>query len=407
MGNTQPRKKICCPIGAAYDPQYCKWRADKHLFFCGIPYYSEHFTKCVSGEDTVVSSTWFKDDQGRDDVCIYHTEADYCCDQEREDTCGWSGNCVGNGDTPTCPDGRVPLEGEGLVAFRAGTCDLSEGKWEILCCDKEVKPECRWVADQANNCAAECETDEVNWGRHLYGGGEQCQDSRYSPHQFYQYDKPDDQSGRVLCCKRDTVRVKVKKLPIPLEYLFDEKISDDEEQKFDIDVDLDFRHESQDPNENSFGWHIMSGPPEQLDNLNKRDGSHWEVYECDAETHEGVQSARMVCTQEKDHNCDNIRKGGVADTILEMPPKCGPGKYAMAISLEPMHDASSDDKIPRLVKRSLPPGATVYNLTFDYGFHRLQGRADKNVKLRIDYSNAKDYWNQVVGKLPLPPAPKA
>ncbi|KAH8895448.1 glycoside hydrolase [Thozetella sp. PMI_491] len=397
VGNKQPRKLLCCPIGNAYDSKYCKWRADKNTVFCGIPFVSHYITKCVSGEDTVASDTWFKDDQGRDDVCHFYTEADYCCAQEREDTCKWSGVCTGQDDVISCPDGMEPLDGGSNLAIREGKCDIFDNKWDVLCCEKEVKPQCRWVADENNNCAAECDSDEVNWGRHFYGGGKQCEDPRYPSNQFYQYGYPSQgQSGRLLCCKRDSVRADVKKLPVPLEYLFDETIETDEDQEFDIDVDVEHDHQDQHPNANSFGWHIMSGPPDQLSNINKRDGSHWEVYGCDPARHEGVQSARLVCTRDKNHNCDDIRMGGVADTILEMPTNCGPGKYAMAISLEPMHEASFDKTMPRLVKRDLPPNAVVYNLTFDYGFHRLQGRADNNVKLRIDYSNAKDYWNQVV-----------
>ncbi|KAM7184016.1 glycoside hydrolase [Rhypophila sp. PSN 637] len=333
-----PRKKICCPIGAAYNPNYCKWRANKDTLWCGgVTSVLKWKNKCEKDEDHV----------GRDD-------ADYCCAQERED--------------PDCGAGRNPLDvNDGTKSGRV---------WE---------PDCRWLADEKDNCAAECSSDE------------QCQDPRYNPKDFYQDGKlPGDNSGRLLCCKRNSVRAKVKKLPI----------DSGEEQEFDIDVDIGKSDKNQHPNENSFGWHIMSGPASQLTNLNKRDGSHWEVYDCDPAQHEEVQSARLVCTKGagEDHNCDAIHEGGVPDTVLEMPPGCGAGKYALAISLQPMaHDVHSDDKLPRLVKRKLStanPKATIYKLTFDYGFHRLQGRADNNVKLRIDYSNAKDYWNLVVAAKP-------
>lgn len=409
----QPRKKICCPIHAAYDPKYCKWRANKDTFWCGG--FGSILTgprnKCQKGEEWVLNSDWFKDDQGRDDVCHWGTMADYCCAEEREDVCSWSGKCLGPGDAVDCGEGRHPLDSEDInKSIRLGACmpDSTNRVWEPLCCEKSVHPECRWLGEEKNNCAAECASDEVNWGRHQYGGGEQCQDPRFDPRAFYQYGKPPgDNSGRLLCCKRNSVRTKVKKLPVPLEYLFDEKIDAGEEQKYDIDVDLDNKGDSYHPNDNSFGWHIMSGPPEQVTSLDKRDGSHWEVYDCDPSKHEGVQSVRLVCTKHDgdEHNCGDIMKGGVPDTVLEMPPGCGAGKYALAVSLEPMrgHDVKTDPKVPRLVKRKLQqsnPHATVYNLTFDYGFHRLHGRADNQVKLRIDYSNAPDYWNEVVAAKP-------
>jgi chitinase len=291
--------------------------------------------------------------------------------------------------------------GDGHVGIRKGHCDPFAGEWEVLCCEEGVEPDCRWLGDPNNRCEAECAPDEVNFGRHDYGGGEQCFDSRNSGFTQFESQRADFQNGRVMCCKRDSVRVKTKTLPVPLSNLFDEEIGAEEEQSFDIDVDLDRKHrESSHPNDNSFGWHIMSGPPDQLQNLNKRDGSHWEVYGCEPELHEGRQSARLVCTRDKnsDHNCDDIFLGGVADTVVEMPPHCGPGKYAMAVSLEPMHDATEDNVLSPRLKRRLPVGATVYNLTFDYGFHRLQGRQSNKVKLRIDYSNAKNYWNKIVGK---------
>ncbi|KAH7304437.1 hypothetical protein B0I35DRAFT_495191, partial [Stachybotrys elegans] len=407
VGSSHPRKTLCCPLGAAYDPNYCQWHSGKTGLWCGFPFINsdlpvigQAFNKCQPGESFVIGDKWFKDSQGRDDVCHHHTKADYCCKNEREDTCKWSGVCIVPGvtvDNP-CPGNMVPFEGGTENSLRMGSCDPYEGQWEIMCCEPDIEPECEWRGTPDNNCEVTCKEDEVDWGRHVYGGTKDCDDPRYPSTNFYQYGNPGNH-GRVLCCKRESVRSKVKKLPVPVEYLFDpEDIHDGDEQEFDIDVFLDKDNESNHPNENSFGWHIMSGPKDQLNTLNKRDGSDWEVFGCDTNHHEGVQSARLVCTRDTDHNCDDIRLGGVADTILEMPPSCGPGKYAMAISLEPMHDGSQDDKMPHLVKRSLPAGSTVYNLTFDYGFHRLQGRADNEVVIRIDYSNVEGYWNEVVGK---------
>ncbi len=351
---------------------------------------------CLPGENQIVSDHWFIDDQGRDDVCSRGTHADYCCATEHEARCTWLGKCTNN--VGECPSGTT-WYGEDNIGIRDSNCNTAQHEWDVLCCENGMKPDCRWVADANNRCAGECAPDEVNMGRHQYGGGVQCTDTHRTG--FTQFGSPDlPQSGRILCCKRDSLRVKTKNLPIPLSNLFDEQIGSDEDQSFDIQVHDGDGRKSISPNDNTFGWHIMSGPPEQITNLNKRDGSHWEVYGCDPENHEGVQSARLVCTRDRnsEHNCDDILLGGVADTVVEMPPHCGPGKYAMAVSLEPMHDASTDDTLSSRLKRRLPVGATVFNLTFDYGFHRLQGRQENKVKLRIDYSNAKDYWNQIVGK---------
>ncbi|KAK4118089.1 glycoside hydrolase family 18 protein [Parathielavia appendiculata] len=405
-GSVHPRKKLCCPFGSAPNPNDCRWRSDKWGFWCGVPGTGSIFNKCEDGEQRVISDHWFIDDQGRDDVCSTGTNADYCCATERDAVCEWSGKCARNGAPSPCKSGMTAYMKDNLGIRWASHCDPYAGEWEVLCCEDGVEPDCRWLGDPNNRCAGECAPDEVNFGRHHFGGGEQCYDSRaVNDRNFYQFeeDMPDYQNGRVMCCKRDSVRVKTKPLPVPLENLFDEEIGADEEQSFDIDVDLNRKTgESSHPNDNSFGWHIMSGPPDQLQNLNKRDGSHWEVYGCDAELHEGRQSARLVCTRDRnsEHNCDDILLGGVEDTVLEMPPHCGPGKYALAVSLEPMHDASTDNILSPRLKRRLPVGATVYNLTFDYGFHRLRGRQDNRVKLRIDYSNARHYWNQIVAASP-------
>lgn len=69
---------------------------------------------------------------------------------------------------------------------------------------------------------------------------------------------------------------------------------------------------------------------------------------------------------------------------------------AMAVSLEPVGKAEDYLHRHALVKRA-PFGATVYNLTFDYDFHVLNGRADaEDVLIRIDYSNDKGYWKDMV-----------
>lgn len=56
--------------------------------------------------------------------------------------------------------------------------------------------------------------------------------------------------------------------------------------------------------------------------LDKRDGSHWELFDCFDNTSEDAQTIRMVCTDlSTSSNCDKIHLGhGAPGTILEMPP---------------------------------------------------------------------------------------
>jgi len=409
-GNASPRKKLCCPFGNAPDPRYCKWRGNKNGgIYCGDKPWgtspSRGPRKCVDGEQFVVSDKWFVNDQGGDEECS-HTEADYCCETHREDVCAWSNTCTPLGAAFTCSQaGRKPLLTKDFSAIALERCDRFKQhlEWDVLCCESSISPQCRWVAnmDPDKHCEAECASDELDYGRHDYGGGEDCEDNRWPRNGFYQYgENSNAQHGRLMCCKKDSVRMKTKKLPVPLDHLFDTEIDSTDEQTFDIDIDYDGKGDSSHPNDGSFGWHIMSGPPDQHANLNRRDGSDWAVYGCDETKHEGRQSARIVCTKDKDHNCDRLFLGRVADTVVDMPAHCGPGKYALVVSVEPMHQAHDDDVLAPHLKRRLPVAAQVFNLTFDYGFHRLQGRADNRMKLRIDYSNAKGYWDDVVAAKP-------
>jgi chitinase len=131
--------------------------------------------------------------------------------------------------------------------------------------------------------------------------------------------------------------------------------------------------------------------------MDKRDGSHWDVYDCE---HIGTnrQTAKAVCIDEsEDSKCGIIFTGrGVAETVVEMPAGCGAGKYAMAVSLEP----AANQTLPhRLVKRGLK-NPVVHDFTFDYDFTPLQRRqSESNVLLRIDYSDDPGYWNNIVGEL--------
>ncbi|KLU89887.1 hypothetical protein MAPG_08856 [Magnaporthiopsis poae ATCC 64411] len=270
-GGQAPRKKLCCPFSAAPDPKFCTWRANKNWFSCGSDEDNRNNkVKCAQDEEKIISDHWFIDAKGRDDTCSFGTEADYCCKTEGEAVCKWTDNCIKPDEGFACPV-SMRYVSKNNVGFR--TCPgwnrhETEATWQQLCCDKTVDPDCRWLGDPKTNCAAECAPDEVDLGRHRYGGGEDCVDPRYPPDDFYQYGHPPGypgNTGRLLCCKRNTIRYKVKALPVPLEYLFDQNIEADEEQSFDIKVDYDGGNESHHPNENSFGWHIMSGPPNRKD----------------------------------------------------------------------------------------------------------------------------------------------
>ena len=397
------------------DPESCRWSAP--TLFGGLE--CEQTNSCRVGEFRIATSQYYKNSEGKDRACSFIGEADYCCEIEEGGTklCEWDeGNCIDIDMSTRKPAGSDPCgPGKKFATFRKGR--KCRSGYEALCCEGDVDmSSCVWRANPFDGCNPDCYGNEVSFGRHEMGGGIECRQKApagLSP--------PNLQADLIfwpqLCCDADDLRVKIRDLLVPLENLFPDhdEILESDKQTFAIQVDESMGGKrrpsgSDDPDANSFGWHIMSGPEEDISSLDKRDGSHWEVFDCDEEAHEGRQTAKMVCTDESDEsNCGVIFKGGVPDTVVEMPDHCGPGKYAMAVSL----DLISEDTpvtIPKSLKRRLSKRGViqprVYNLTFDYGFHRLQGRRDKRIKLRIDYSDNPGYWSEIVGKIPPPFPPK-
>ena len=155
---------------------------------------------------------------------------------------------------------------------------------------------------------------------------------------------------------------------------------------------------NKDPNDHAFGFYIMSGPENEITSVSKRDGSHWDFFDCDNTVGEKRQTIKAVCTDSSENsNCDVIFKGGVESTVIEMPSDCGPGKYAVAWKMEPSTD--HDHIRHHLEKRGLSE-APVYDFTFDYNFAHFEERAESNVLLRIDYSDDPGYWQSIVKDKP-------
>lgn len=97
----------------------------------------------------------------------------------------------------------------------------------------------------------------------------------------------------------------------------------------------------------------------------------------------------MICTDfSEKSNCHKIGLGhGVPGTILQMPKGCGPGKYAVAKSMEP----AKHQLVPRHLSH-LGSKAVVYDLTFDYDF-TLVPRDLGDTQMRVDFSNQDNYWD--------------
>ncbi|PNP43408.1 hypothetical protein TGAMA5MH_04866 [Trichoderma gamsii] len=166
------------------------------------------------------------------------------------------------------------------------------------------------------------------------------------------------------------------------------------------------------PNTSPFAWVIMVGCPDDVQSLDKRDGSHLDVFDC-PDTHPddfSVQSLRAVCTEESpDNNCQDILLGGAENTVLRLPPDCGPDVYVRVVSFSRLENATA----PAHLTRHLVNNPKVYEIRYDYDFGKvrekkerqkrgLKTRADGcgDIYFRVDSSDQQNYWHEIVQSSP-------
>lgn len=253
------------------------------------------------------------------------------------------------------------------------------------CCPKEDAQKwtnCKWYGEPGSCFDDHCPTTghSVQLTDSPYGLGQSC--------------FPRMERTRVYCC--DPTGGKSPFLPVPLERLFPKPATGENvDNDYDLNVDDTFgsgdAKTTEEPGDASFQFVVLSSPEELQISLDKRDGSHWEVFNCRDGESEDEYTVQMVCTDVSvDSNCYKIGLGhGVPGTILQMPPGCGPGKYAVAKSMTP----SKVDVPAHLRKRLINP--IVHDLTFDYDFTRVP-RDLGDTQMRIDFSNKDNYWDNVV-----------
>jgi chitinase len=175
-------------------------------------------------------------------------------------------------------------------------------------------------------------------------------------------------------------------------------IPESHEEKFNLQVETG-DGDAGAADENAFGFVVMSGPKEDLISIDKRDGSHWELLGC--ERHDGRQTVRAVCTDTSEgSNCGDIFLGRVAETVVEMPPHCGAGRYAVAVSMEPSANQTLTPDVVVKLGRRRTVAPRLYDFTFDYDFKPIQARDSSDVLLRIDYASEPGYWASVVNSRP-------
>jgi chitinase len=298
----------------------------------------------------------------------------YCCevDQAKSIDCYWN-------DGLSCKNDDVDMtyDYEGFVFGRVFCCSPTEAKrWN----------NCEWRGKEGNCFDNHCDTiSQVQLAESKSGEGKTC-----GIHLERQ---------RVYCC--DPAEGETLFLPVPLDYLFpDAPDEDTADAEYKLKVDPTWGGEvtasDDEPNDAAFGFFVLASPEEIQTSLDKRDGSHWELFDCFDDVTEGTHTIRMICSDtSEDSNCNKIYLGkGVPGTIIEMPSKCGPGKYAVANNMQ----VSSNQTLPdHLNKRAFPEDAVVHDLTFNYDF-TLVPRDFGDTQMRLDFSNEKGYWDAVVNK---------
>ncbi|RMZ82759.1 hypothetical protein DV738_g1689, partial [Chaetothyriales sp. CBS 135597] len=387
-GKGEKRSKLCCPLSGAPDPKECTWRGNP--WFCN--------GHCHDDEVMMEMNRW-----GGDDKSCRDGNKAYCCKSPlaEENKCYWAGvgaPCKGD-DLPLTFSGTVldilddvakvilrvvgravplvSLTGESLLHVLD---ELNLDTQKRYCCPKEDIDKwtnCAWYGEPGSCYDGHCpDMTYAQLTDSYFGGGETCgiQLSRV----------------RTFCCEPKSEPLF---LPVPLENLLEHPpLGDNVDTDFTLETDAGSDSESN-PNGDAFKFVVLASPEELQVSLDKRDGSHWDVFGCTDAVTEGEHTVQMVCTDfSEDSNCHKIGLGhGVPGTILQMPSGCGPGKYAVAKDMVPSSTAGLPGHLSHLAARS----PIVYDLTFDYDFMRVP-RDLGDTMMRVDFSNQDNYWDTVV-----------
>jgi chitinase len=378
---------LCCPISAAPDPNKCQWRGT-------APSCNGH---CHDGEVSLQLNRW-----GDGKFCEDGNKA-YCCEttSDRSNGCYWTnagGKCSTEDELFTFSGTLLDTVVDALEVFPPTLIGLA---LEETLSGISIELESRYCcppddAKHWSNCAwhgepGSCDDNRCNTGQQVqltsakYGLGESC--------------FPRSERTRVFCC--DATDGESPFLPVPLENLFPEPPNGDH---INIDSHLKVDNtwgtgsaetDSDEPNDATFGFVVLASPEELQVSLDKRDGSDWEVFDCNDAISEEQQTIKIYCRNENTTNCDKIHLGhGAPGTIIEMPPGCGPSRYAVVKSL--VH--ADTQEFPRhLDKRSYAHSPSIHDLTFDYNWRRVP-RDLGDTLLRLDYSNEVGYWDSIVAK---------
>ncbi|RYP22768.1 hypothetical protein DL765_001477 [Monosporascus sp. GIB2] len=386
------KSTLYCPLSGAPDPKSCTWRGGETRWcngYCKDDEVMTHMSKYGGGHD------------------CWDGQMAHCCESSlgEKNICKWRG--VGE----KCHSGELPLTFSGTVldilddvakiilrvvgrahplAALTGLVllevldELDIDTQKLYCCpEKEVAKwkNCAWYGKPGNCFDGHCpDMKTVQITDSYFGGSDNCgiHLSRV----------------RTFCCESDGEPLF---LPVDLKNMFEHPPEGGSDTDFTLETDKTSDGGDDDPNDAAFQFVVLVSPEALQISLDKRDGSHWDVFDCNDSVSEGEHAVRMVCNDHTpDSNCHKIGLGhGVPGTILQMPKGCGPGKYAVAKSMAPAPGSNHTKLLPRHLSHLADLQPVVYELAFDYDFHRVP-RDLGNTQMRIDYSNQDDYWNNII-----------
>ncbi|KAL8377162.1 hypothetical protein RB595_008033 [Gaeumannomyces hyphopodioides] len=313
------RSKLCWTLSGAPDPKECLWRGS-------APICNRHYQ---DDEVMIMMNRW-----GDGKYCDDGNKA-YCCKSPlaKENSCYWAGvaaSCNGDDLPLTFSDtvlsilddvakvilrviGRAypltALVGEALLLV-LDELDLDTDK--RYCCPKgdvDKWKNCDWFGKPGSCFDGHCpDMTYVQLTDSYFGGGETCGIRMSWVRTFCRESKNDPLF-----------------LPVLLGNLFQHPPEGDSvDTDFSLETDKD-SDSQQNPSDAAFQFVVLASPEELQVSLDKRDGSHWDVYGClDGET-------------EGEHT---------------MPAGYEPGKYAVAKEMVP---SESSRVLPRYLYKALKP----------------------------------------------------
>jgi hypothetical protein len=235
-------------------------------------------------------------------------------------------------------------------------------------------------------------------------------------------DRFEDDGGAALCCSPPSRLT--KEWPVNPAYLWSGAHTEDDDDVTwqwsnnfgNNNKDTMPNNLEEDPGDDPYGFVMLDGPPGSIAKQFSKQFTFITENEpreivarsfvttnqsvIDA-TFDHVEEEYLVyCNYRHDsRHCNEIFHKGSVDTIIKLPEHIGHGPYARVVSMEP---EAAPPTLPAWTIRKRDASGVhrngLYRLKFDYNFHAIKREDDEEVFMRVDYTNLKDYWDEVTDK---------